>query len=75
MDHIAKKIMKVYESMGHDAAYLESKRIELSECENKYESFCHARNLDASHLAALAAELECDPEFLKSTLNFLSWYV
>lgn len=75
LDHVAQKIIECFKEAGLDAAYIESKKIELAESDNKFESFLFATSLDDKNTARLAQKLGCSADELDTALSFIKNYL
>ncbi|EPP20560.1 hypothetical protein L911_3417 [Vibrio fluvialis I21563] len=72
LNHIAKLIAEVYEEAGMDKPYIEGKKRDMSNHENKYETLASAINLDAGNRKRLAAKLGITSLHLDVTVTVLN---
>lgn len=75
LDHVARKIIECFQDAGLDASYIESKRIELKECKNKYESLVFASMLDQANTERLAKKLDCSARELTNVIRFIKYHI
>ncbi|WP_158117246.1 hypothetical protein [Vibrio cincinnatiensis] len=72
LNHIARMIAEVYEEAGLDKLYIEGKKLDMSDHENKYETLASAINLDTSNRKRLAAKLGITSLHLDVTVRVLN---
>ncbi|KFA98756.1 hypothetical protein [Vibrio sp. ER1A] len=72
LNYIAKMITEVYEEAGLDMPYIEDKKYDMQQHQNKYETLASAIHLDPSNRKRLAAKMGVSSLHLDATVRVLN---